>query len=149
MIENKENKMPSGDDKSTIKFGLSVIAIVFGIIGVWAAFAPLSSSSVASAVVSAGTNKKIVQHLEGGIIKEIFIKNGDFVEKGEILIKLSDIQFKADFDILTNQYANLLGVDARLAAYKNNENQVKSIKNKFFQKNLEKKVYFLLESLRF
>ncbi len=55
-------------------------------------YAPLDSSSVAIGKISAGSAKKTVQNLDGGIIKKIYVKDGDSVNKGDILIELEDIQ---------------------------------------------------------
>ena len=73
--------MPSSDPSGVIKFGLSIIFVVFGVIGTWATFAPLATSSVAVGKVSADLNKKTVLHLEGGIVDAIYVKDGDIVKK--------------------------------------------------------------------
>ena len=80
------SNQPNTNDKKVISFGLSVVVIVFFIIGGWMATAPLSSASVAVGQVSAGLEKKVVQHLEGGIIERIYVKDGDIVKKDDILI---------------------------------------------------------------
>ena len=72
---SQQNLMPSGDDSKVLSFGMAVIIIVFVIFGGWMAFAPLSSAAVSIGMVSADLNKKTVQHLEGGIVEEILVKN--------------------------------------------------------------------------
>ena len=72
--------MPSGDDRGVIRFGLSVLFVVFVLFGGWMAFAPLTTAAVAIGTVSADTDKKVVQHLQGGNIGKIFVKEGDEVE---------------------------------------------------------------------
>lgn len=123
MMNNKIS-MPSSDAKGVIGFGFSVIFIVFVLIGGWMAYAPLAASSVATGNVSAGLNKKTVQHLEGGIIEAIYVKNGDKVKKDQILIKLKDVQIKAQLDILQSQYNDALGLYARLKAQKNEDSNI-------------------------
>ena len=56
--------------------------------GGWAAITPLGSAVVASGIVTTEGNKKTIQHLEGGIIKEILIREGQHVEAGEIIIAI-------------------------------------------------------------
>ena len=75
-IENGLEKvgMPSGDDSKVIAFGLSVLFVVFVLFGGWMAFAPLTTSAVSVGKVSADTEKKVVQHLQGGNIGKIFVK---------------------------------------------------------------------------
>ncbi|RLA72826.1 MAG: HlyD family type I secretion periplasmic adaptor subunit [Epsilonproteobacteria bacterium] len=115
-IDNKQVEMPSYDDSSVIGFGLSIIFIVFVLIGGWMAFAPLASSSVAIGIVSADSEKKTIQHLEGGKITAIYVKDGDEVKKGDVLIKLRDVQIKAQLNILNAQYQDAIALFARLKA---------------------------------
>jgi epimerase transport system membrane fusion protein len=121
-MENKKIEMPSYNDSSVIRFGLSIIFIVFVLIGGWMAFAPLASSSVAVGKVSADLDKKTIQHLEGGIVESIFVKDGDFVKKGDVLLKFQDIQIKGQIEQVNNQiqgYSSLiLSKKNRLASLK-------------------------------
>lgn len=119
MIQDKKSLLKT-DDSLVIRFGLGVLITVFVIFGGWMAFAPLASSSVGTGKVSAGYEKKSIQHLEGGIIETIFVKDGDSVKKGDVLIKLQDIQTKAQLDILESQYQDTLGLYNRLVSHKDN-----------------------------
>lgn len=121
---NNKISMPSSDAKGVISFGLGVIFVVFILIGGWMAYAPLAASSVAIGKVSAGLNKKTVQHLEGGIIEAIYVKDGDSVKKGQKLLKLKDVQIKAQLNILQSQYSDALGLYARLKAQKDNNDTI-------------------------
>ena len=76
-----ENSIPSKNTFWIISFGLLVLFGVFGLLGGWMYYAPLASSSVATGKLSAGAEKKIVQHLEGGIVDKIHVKDGDMVQK--------------------------------------------------------------------
>lgn len=89
--------------------------LIVGLFG-WAAFTPLSGAVIATGTVSAEGEAKQVQHLEGGIIKKIFVKEGQFVDAGELLIRLDDTQLKARMDILENRYYRALAEQARLKA---------------------------------
>jgi len=115
-MDNKEIKMPSHNDSKVIGFGFSVIFIVFVVLGGWMAYAPLASSSVAVGQVSADLDKKTIQHLEGGKVIAIYVKDGDKVKKGQVLLKLRDVQIKAQIDILSAQYQDALARFARLKA---------------------------------
>jgi epimerase transport system membrane fusion protein len=121
---NEKVSMPSSDTKGVITFGLSVVFVVFVIIGGWMAFAPLAASSVAVGKVSADLNKKTIQHLEGGIIESIYVKDGDKVKKDQPLLKLVDVQIKAQLDILQSQYEDALGLHARLKAQKEDLDEI-------------------------
>lgn len=117
-MQQPQIEAPSYDDSSIIKFGLSVIFIVFVLLGGWSAYAPLASNSVASGKVSADLDKKTIQHLEGGKVTAIFVQDGDVVKKGQQLVKLRDVQIKAQLDILQSQYQDTAAMLARLAAQK-------------------------------
>ena len=107
-----------------IREGLMVIAFMFLFFGVWMANAPLASSVVAMGKVSAGVQKKIVQHLEGGIVDAIHVSNGDRVKKGDMLLKLRDVQIKSQLSIYSSQYQEALTLFARLQAEKEHKQSV-------------------------
>jgi epimerase transport system membrane fusion protein len=119
-MDNKEIKVPSSDDRAVIRLGLIVVFVVFVLVCGWMAFAPLATSSVASGNVSADLGKKTIQHLEGGVIEAIYVKDGDRVKKGQMLMKLSDVQIKAQLDILKAQYQDNTALLARLKANRDN-----------------------------
>jgi len=96
--------------------GYLIIFFTFGVIGSWAAWAPLASAVVASGVVSTEGNKKTVQHLEGGIVKEINIHDGDHVVAGETLLRLEDTTPRANLEITRNQLWAAVAREARLEA---------------------------------
>lgn len=113
---NTPVQKPNSNPKAIITFGISVLVIVFGLFFGWMALAPLATSVVAVGQVSADTNKKTIQHLDGGIIKQILVKDGDLVKKGDTLIVLDDTQIKATLSTLKNQYYEALATTARLEA---------------------------------
>ena len=121
MESNQPVEMPSSDDSYAINLGLSVIFIVFVVLAGWLYYAPLAASSVAPGNVSADLDKKTIQHLEGGKVTAIFVKDGDRVTKGETLLKLRDIQIKAQLNILNAQYQDTIALFARLQAQKENK----------------------------
>jgi membrane fusion protein, type I secretion system len=94
--------------------GWSIIAIFFGCFGAWAMTAPLNGAVVANAVVKVEGNRKSVQHLDGGIIKELRVKEGDRVAADDILIVLDDTQARAELDVLSQQYLVLRATEERL-----------------------------------
>jgi len=123
-MNNQKIEMPSNDDSKVIVFGFSVIFIVFVLIGGWMAIAPLASSSVAMGTVSADLDKKTIQHLEGGKVTAIYVKDGDKVKKGQTLIKLRDVQIKAQLDIMNAQYQDAIALFARLKAQRDKKKSI-------------------------
>lgn len=110
--------------RSPIIFGTYVIVIfvIFGLI--WAATAPLDSAAVASGTVISNTQRKSLNHQEGGIIKTIYVKVGDVVKKGDQLLEFDATRIKSEHDSVLNQYRALLASEVRLLAEINGQDNV-------------------------
>ena len=102
--------------RSAMIAGAAIMAAFFVGLGGWAAFAPLNSAAVAPAVVKVEGNRKSVQHLEGGIVKELRVREGDKVAAEQTLILLDDTQARAAVDVFSKQYDELTAQEARLIA---------------------------------
>lgn len=96
--------------------GFIVMMLFFGGFGVWAALAPLGSGAIAQGQLQVSSNQKTVQHLEGGIIAAINVKDGDIVREGDVLIRLDDTRALVEFELLRKQFLTQLGTRARLEA---------------------------------
>lgn len=96
-----------------------LVAMAVGLVGglgSWAALAPMQSAVQASGKFGVLGNRLVIQHLEGGIVRDIAVREGQKVQKGDVIAKLDDTRSRASLSILTNQLANALATDARLAA---------------------------------
>jgi HlyD family type I secretion membrane fusion protein len=96
--------------------GLLALAIGVGGFGGWAAYAPLSSAAVAGGVITVEGNRKVVQHLEGGSISELHVREGDRVRAGQLLMRLDNLEAKSLYTVLEGQYVALAAQEARLQA---------------------------------
>ncbi|MFM7783032.1 MAG: HlyD family type I secretion periplasmic adaptor subunit [Gammaproteobacteria bacterium] len=96
--------------------GLITILVVFGGLGVWLATAPLHGAVVAGGIVRVESNRKTVQHGEGGIVKSILVRDGDTVERGQTLIQLEDAAVGAQYGIARGALDAELARQARLTA---------------------------------
>lgn len=92
--------------------GAGVIALFFGGFGGWAATAPLASAAIGHGPIVVGTMRKTVQHLEGGIVAQILVREGDMVEQDQPLLVLDDTQARASLGVLR---ARLQAATARQA----------------------------------
>ena len=102
--------------RRTLVVGWAVIGILFGGFGTWAAMAPLSSAAIAPGTVVVDSNRKLVQHLEGGVIREILVRDGDLVEAGQVLLRLDGANVRAALASLRPMLATNQAYKARLLA---------------------------------
>ncbi|MGR3634277.1 HlyD family type I secretion periplasmic adaptor subunit [Limimaricola soesokkakensis] len=96
--------------------GLVILVLSFGGFGAWAFRAPLAAAVIAQGSFVATGQNKIVQHFEGGIIKEILVSEGDRVEAGQLLLKLDGTQAAATERELYLRQIRLEATQARLMA---------------------------------
>ncbi|MCW0180956.1 MAG: HlyD family type I secretion periplasmic adaptor subunit [Zavarzinia sp.] len=90
----------------------------------WTASAPLSGGASMPGRVAVESNRQTVQHLEGGIISEILVKDGDRVAVDQILVRLSDVRVRANLQVLTDRLHASLAQRARLVAERDNAAEV-------------------------
>lgn len=110
--------------RSPILFGTFVVVFMalFGL--VWAGTAPLDSASVALGKVISNSQKKEINHPEGGIIKKIYVKVGDEVKKDDPLIEIDDTKIRSDYESTLNLYRTFLAAETRLLAEINGEKEL-------------------------
>lgn len=106
----------STDERPVVRFGLLTLLIGFGGFLLWAGLAPLDEGVPGTGVVSVDTKRKTIQHLRGGIVETIEVREGDRVKAGDTLIRLNDTEIKAQFDIVRGQYAVVKAMESRLLA---------------------------------
>ena len=117
-MNNNENtlEMPDTNANKYIKIGILILIVVFGILGTWSYYAKMATGVPLPGQVVVESNKKIIQHLEGGIVEEIYVKDGDFVNKGEKLLRVSDTKAKAMLHSLEASYYEAIALSDRLKA---------------------------------
>ncbi len=96
--------------------GLTVLFCSFGGFGYWGATAPLASAIIAQGSFVATGNNKVVQHLEGGIIKEMLVSEGESVKEGDVLVTLDQTAALTNERMLTLRRLRLEAVVGRLRA---------------------------------
>ncbi|MCB1940147.1 MAG: biotin/lipoyl-binding protein, partial [Rhodocyclaceae bacterium] len=98
------------------RIGMLVLLLTFGVAVAWSFAAPLASAVVAPAVVKVDSNRKKVQHQEGGVIKQILVRDGDRVSAGDVLVRLDETRAGASAGLIQAQYDAALALRARLEA---------------------------------
>ena len=116
---NKDNIENSYE--APIKFGIKAIAVFSVLFLSWASLLPIKSASIAEGLIVLDFNRKTIQHLEGGIIDQILVKEGQQVQKGETILYIHDIQAKSERQILQERLWTVQMQKLRLQAQKNNK----------------------------
>lgn len=96
--------------------GIIVIVIALGGFLAWATLAPLTEGVVAMGTVVVDTEHKTIQHLEGGIIENLYVREGSEVKAGDVLVELSETQNRAQLELLESRYYGRLAEINRLNA---------------------------------
>ncbi|CAI8978918.1 Membrane fusion protein (MFP) family protein [Pseudomonas sp. IT-P258] len=107
-------------DGSIRRTGLLIVFVTFGLFGGWAAFAPLDGAAYAPGVVTVQTYRKTVQHLEGGIVRDLLAHDGDIVNKGDPVIVLDDAQLRSEYEMTRSQLIAAKTMEVRLLAERDN-----------------------------
>lgn len=115
---------PSFSVRGHVLLGIAIAAVLVLGCGSWAAYARLEGAILGQGVLKVIDNLKEVQHRDGGIVQQINARHGDHVEKDQVVIRLDDVQIKAELSIVLSQLGELLGRQARLIAERDNMNVV-------------------------
>lgn len=105
--------------------GSTVVFLTFGVMGGWASVAKLDSAVVAPGTITLDSNRKVIQHLEGGIVEEILVKEADKVERGDVLLRLSSIEAASNLEVIEFRLNVARITEARLLAERALEDSVK------------------------
>lgn len=112
------------DETAHTKLGWWIVLAGFCGFVLWASFAPLDKGVPVSGTVTVASNLKAVQHLTGGIVDSILVKEGDHVEVGQVVVRMNDIQIKALAEITRSQLYTARTVEARLLAERDGKNEL-------------------------
>lgn len=115
---------PEQAARPTILVGIGLLVILFGVVGLWAALVPLATGAVAPGKVVVDSNVKEIQHLEGGIVQEILVRDGDRVKAGQVLLKLDPTSAQSRNDDVRGQYFAAKASEARLIAIRDSLKEV-------------------------
>lgn len=107
-----------------LRVGLFIVVFFVGGFFLWSLLFPLDAAAVAEGHFIVEGERKTIQHLEGGIIKEILIQDGEKVKAGQVLIRLDDTQSSANLDLLQGQVFEALASEARILAELNNADSI-------------------------
>ena len=104
------------DTRAVSRAGLWVLGLGFGGFLLWAAFAPLDEGVPTQGMVTIDTKRKTVQHLSGGIVKEVLVHEGQQVKEGEPLLRLDAAVARANYESVRQRYLGYRAMQSRLFA---------------------------------
>jgi len=107
-----------------VRVGLWALGIGFGGFLLWAGLAPLDEGVPSQGMVAIDTKSKPVQHLTGGIVKEVLVGEGDHVKEGQILLRLDPAVARANFEASRQRYIGLRAMESRLLAEQRNQSKI-------------------------
>ncbi|WP_201217681.1 HlyD family type I secretion periplasmic adaptor subunit [Halochromatium roseum] len=126
MTENTLPRAPEAlkSDRGLRWFGYALsFFLLFGVVG-WAGSAKIDGAAVARGVVTVESYRQAVQHLEGGIIRKLLVREGDLVAAGEPVALLDDTQFASQLDAVRSELGAAQAIEARLKAERDGNEQV-------------------------
>lgn len=96
--------------------GYATVFLLLGGMGAWAALTRINGAVVAGGIIEVASNRQVVQHLTGGVVGRIFVKEGSVVKAGDVLMRLDDTFDRSELAVIESQLFSLLGTAARLKA---------------------------------
>lgn len=102
--------------RSAVRIGLLALVVGFGGLLLWAGLAPLDEGVPGAGMVTIDTKSKTVQHLTGGLVKEVLVREGQHVEQGQLLLRLDEAVARANFEAARQRYVGLRAMQDRLQA---------------------------------
>ncbi|MEL7011752.1 MAG: HlyD family type I secretion periplasmic adaptor subunit [Pseudomonadota bacterium] len=105
--------------------GMAALALLIGGFGTWAAFANIAGAVISSGQIEVDQNRQIVQHLDGGVVSEIEVDEGDLVEAGDVLLRLDRTTLLTRLNIAESQLFELMARRGRLEAERDKSDKIK------------------------
>lgn len=121
----EDTKVLNTNPTKFIIAGILTILFFFGGLAAWSVYFPFQGAVIAPGTVEVSGNKKVIQHLEGGIIDKILVKDGDHVKKNDLLIRLKSSQVDANVDLLQGRLRAKQAESARLSAEMGMKDKIK------------------------
>lgn len=110
--------------RGPILLGFIALLILVAGFGTWAVMANISGAVVASGQLEVDQNRQVVQHLDGGIVVDVFVEEGQTVEAGEVLIRLDEKDLAGELAIVEGQLYELMARAGRLRAERDDEDEI-------------------------
>lgn len=110
--------------RQPLTLGIVVLLILVGGFGSWAVFTHIAGAVVATGRIEVDQNRQVVQHIDGGTVEEIFVRDGAIVEKGDVLLRLDGSTLRSELAITEGQLYEIKARRARLQAERDGDESV-------------------------
>jgi epimerase transport system membrane fusion protein len=108
----------TGREERRLKIiGVVIVLVLIAVTGIWSVKAPLASAAIGSGVVTIENHRKAISHLEGGIVREVRVREGQQVSKGDVLLTLEEVQARAQLEQVRAQWIVSVAREARLTRW--------------------------------
>lgn len=114
----------SSSTRPLVKTGIIIVLAAFAIFFAWSALAPLDEGIPVPGVVAIDTKRKTIQHLSGGVVSKVYVKEGQVVGKGALLLEIDAGQARSDYLQARHRYLGLRATESRLLAKKAGREQI-------------------------
>ena len=115
-MNNMAHDTPKWSAGFSFFLGFAALVALVGGLGVWSVQARISGAVVAPGMIELESNRQVVQHLEGGVVEEILVSDGSFVEAGDVLVRLEGSSLRSERVVIRDQLHESLARIARLNA---------------------------------
>ena len=102
--------------------GFMAVILLFILLGAWGTQAKIEGAVIATGLIKVKNNRQVVQHADGGIVGEIYVRNGDYVNEGDTLIQLDGTDTSSELKITEQQLMESIVKIERLKAEKDGKN---------------------------
>ncbi len=109
-------KKPAWSIKVPAFVGMLALAILILGLGLWSVMTELAGAIISQGVVEVQSNRQVVEHPDGGVVGEIYVRDGDSVARGDMLLRLDDTFLASEKSIVESQLFELLARMIRLEA---------------------------------
>ena len=99
-----------------ILIGVIALFILVGVLGVWSVQARISGAVIASGMIQVESKRQVLEHLQGGVVEDLLVKDGDIVSAGDVVLRFDDKQLQSELAIIEGQLFELLARKSRLQA---------------------------------
>lgn len=125
MIQSVSTKKPSYGILKLGLGGLSLLALLLGGLGYWATTAELAGAVIAPGAIKVEYNRQVVQHLYGGIVEEVLVKEGERVLEDQVLIRLDPSELQTELLVIERQLAEIMARRGRYIAERDGDDKIR------------------------